>query len=105
VWGIVSIGMRYTEQGWQCSRKQFHIFLPALYPCCSRWFVLDRLAYSLRQIKPLCRGAGFKEHVTPLISLASLACADQALGGASSCLMQRHQSWTSQNCRHNDAHG
>jgi len=88
------MGMRYTEQGWQCSRKQFQHFL-APYPCCSKWLVLDRLAYSLRQIKPLCRGAGFKEHVTPPMSLASLACADQALGGASSCLTQRHQSWTS----------
>jgi hypothetical protein len=67
--------------------KQFQLFPPHAV----EWLVLDRLACSLRQIKPLCRWSGFKEHVTPLIPLASLAYADQAFRGASSCLYARKQ--------------
>jgi hypothetical protein len=93
--GIFQLVWNTEQQG---QSKQFRLFPPHAV----EWLVLVRLAYSLRQIKPLCREWVSRKHVTPLISLAWLASADQAFRGARSCLMHANrlgardtQSWNS----------
>lgn len=90
--GIVSIGMGYTQQGWQCSRFNFNTFSPML----SNGWCLTAFGtrYSLRLIKRLCRERVSRKtchspHFTRLVGVCRSA--DQALGGASSCLMHANR--------------
>jgi hypothetical protein len=57
--GIVSIGMRYTEQGWQCSRNNFNTFSPML---SNGWCLTASLLATPDQAT--LPGAGFKGNMS-----------------------------------------